>query len=662
MKISLSHIREFLPEIDNTEQISDILFSLGHEHTIESPKVIDFEITPNRGDCLSILGISRDINASVSSQFHYINLNDKKDYLYNDDKKLLDSLKDLQLNFVNKAPKECPEIYFLEIEVDTLPTKYEKYLENYFTDLGINKNNFFADISNFVAYEIGQPTHCYDADTIKGNLILDKSENDQEFETLLGQKILLTGEDLVFKIDDNVIDIAGVMGDKTTACSKKTKKVLIECAYFKPEEILGKSRKYNLVSDASYKFERGTDPNILEIALKRFIKIVKDHAEVNKLSIFHFKNEDKGDINNKEIKYDIEKIEKILGVQNENPYDFLKILNDLEFGIHSNKILPPSHRHDIDNINDIAEEIARAVGYNNSVFQKNDIKIKLNSFQNKISKENLIRLFMHKNGFSEVINFPFDTKRSKNSLEILNPLDTNLRFLRQDLTQSLLKNLYFNERRQKDSIKLFEISDVYQVSDNGIFIQKRLGLIVSGCKGENYRDFQLKLDKNYLEELLKNIFEDGKKGFADLILNQKRDASNSKSKAKIFSAEIPLELISMDSFENQEHLPPSKFDQYKKPSEFPVTSRDLSFLIKEKRNIRELCEKILSFDSNNLKKSFLFDVFRNTKTNEVKMAFRFIFQSYKKTLTDKEVDMIISDIVKSIRHIEGVEIPGMYKQ
>ena len=85
-----------------------------------------------------------------------------------------------------------------------------------------------------------------------------------------------------------------------------------------------------------------------------------------------------------------------------------------------------------------------------------------------------------------------------------------------------------------------------------------MGLIVSGCKGENYRDFQLKLDKNYLEELLKNIFEDGKKGFADLILNQETDASNSKSKAKIFSAEIPLELISMDSFENQEHLPPSK--------------------------------------------------------------------------------------------------------
>jgi phenylalanyl-tRNA synthetase beta chain len=168
MKIVYRHLLEHISENPSIEEISDCLFQLGHEHEIEE-NIFDMEFTPNRGDCLSINGLLRDL-----SVFYNVNTNQE---IYNE------KLNKLDIDFENLSQDICPQISFLKIEIESIPNKYKNYLNNYFKDLNLNKNNFFTDISNYVSYENGQPTHCYDANKIDGKIVFKELHDDQEFET-----------------------------------------------------------------------------------------------------------------------------------------------------------------------------------------------------------------------------------------------------------------------------------------------------------------------------------------------------------------------------------------------------------------------------------------------------------------------------------------------
>ena len=139
-------------------------------------------------------------------------------------------------------------------------------------------------------YETGQPTHCYDASKIKDKILLKEINHDQDFETLIDKTIKLTGKNNVFFINEDPINLAGIMGGKNTACSPETSIILLECAYFEPEEIMGKSVKYDINSDAAHKFERGVDPLSHDKVIRRFIQIVQDHAEIKSMMLFHADN------------------------------------------------------------------------------------------------------------------------------------------------------------------------------------------------------------------------------------------------------------------------------------------------------------------------------------------------------------------------------------
>ena len=270
MKIAYSHLVSFFEEEPSIEEVSNYLFQLGHENEINND-ILDIEFTPNRGDCLSLLGLARDLGT-----FYTIS----EPLIYYDD-----NLDPLEIDFTNHSVNDCPNISFLTIEIDEVPNVYKDYLESYFSIFKINKNNFFTDISNYIAYEMGQPTHCYDNSLISGGIEFTSDIINEDFETLLDKTITLEGKNCFFRSNNEVINLAGVMGGKSTACNKDTKSVLIECAYFKPESIIGIAQKYNLHSDASYKFERGVNPDIQEKTLRRFINIVSElRYDINKSS------------------------------------------------------------------------------------------------------------------------------------------------------------------------------------------------------------------------------------------------------------------------------------------------------------------------------------------------------------------------------------------
>lgn len=635
MKIAYSHLVSHIQESPTLEMVSDSLFQLGHEHEIEG-NIFNMEFTPNRGDCLSVNGLLRDL-----SVFYTIN-HEQKIYT--------ERLDELQINFENLSQDICPHISFLKLEIDDIPHAYTGCLNDYFVDLNLNKNNFFTDISNYISYETGQPTHCYDANKVNGKLIFQELNTNQEFETLLDKKIKLTDKNSVFLLNNEVINLAGVVGGKSTSCSSETKTVLVECAFFKPEKIIGKSVKYDIQSEASHKFERYVDPSCHETVMRRFINLVSEYSNIKKMSFVSYKF---GNFKAHKIPVDVCKINQIIGV-NISEDEYLSYLLKLGFTIDNSFITVPSHRSDIETQNDLAEEVARVIGYNN--IQKKELSIPKGNISKNNDIENKLRYFLLDQGFYEVINSPFVNSSSDASIRVDNPLDSNREYLRTNVASSLLDNLIYNERRQKDSIKLFEISDIYTLKNNQIDRIRKLSIIASGRVGNNYEDFSKKINIEYLTKLFKKSLPG--ENFDFHILN--RDPTKTKIKNEIIGCEVDISNFSTDVLNYKEiSKPPETFIQYRPISELPCSQRDLSFSIKDHTKCKFLEKFILEYDDELLKQVFIFDYFYNEKNAEIKIGFRFVFQSTDTTITEMQVNNVMDAIIEATKKINGISIPGL---
>ena len=635
MKISYSHLVSQIKENPSIEMISESLFQLGHEHEIDGD-ILNMEFTPNRGDCLSVNGLLRDL-----SVFYNVNFKGK---IYSE------KIDKLQLDFENLSQNACPKISFLRIEIDKIPKEYNQYLNDYFMKLHLNKNNFFTDISNYLSYETGQPTHCYDDSKINGKLVLRELEINHEFHTLLDKKINLTDKNSVFSINDEVVNLAGVVGGKSTACNPETKTVLVECAFFEPEAIIGKSLKYDIQSEASHKFERFVDPESHDHVIRRFINIVSEHANIKDMSFISYEYKKKQTI---KIPVNVDKINQILGI-NITEDQYVNYLSKLGFIINDDLINVPSYRSDISSQNDLSEEVARMIGYDN--IAKHNLPLVKGKISNTYNIENKLRFFLLDHGFYEVINFPFSNEKSIDSIKIDNPLVSNKEHMRTNLINSLLENLAFNERRQKDSIKLFEISDVYTSKNNKIKKKRNLAFVASGRVGHNHIDFTKKINKKYLINLFKHALPS--EDFAIKIFN--REGLNSKIKNDIVGCEVDIENFSTEVLNYKEETrPPNSFKKFSKISDLPFSLRDLSFSIKDFSSRQNLEKYILGYENELIKEKFIFDYFYNENSAEIKIGFRFIFQSVNSTITETQVNNVMNDIISHTDKIKGVTIPGL---
>ena len=641
MKIAYEHLIKFIPSRPSIVNISEKFFQLGHEHEIEN-NIFDMELTPNRGDCLSINGLLRDL-----SVFYEVTPNNE---IYTDD------IKSLDINFVNNSQEACPSISFLKIKIQGEVSAYKGIFQDYFDDLDVNKNNFFTDISNYISYETGQPTHCYDAEKVTSLISLETSVEEYEFKTLLDKTIKLEDENLVFVQNDEVINLAGVMGGSSTACSKDTKSVIVECAYFNPENVIGQSIKYDIKSDAAHKFERGVDPLCHEKVLRRFLKIVDEHATIKNVEIF---KRDYISHNSTEIPFSIERINNILGLSC-NSEELQDYLTKLGFNIDKNKIIVPSYRSDIKTENDIAEEVARVIGYNNIPTQPIKIpKLSNTSAKNLELLENNIKTLLISEGFFEVINDPFVNHETNNSIKLDNPLDSGRKNLRINLEKSLIDNLLYNERRQQDSIKLFEITDVYYIEKKELKSKRKLGIICSGRVGKNYLDFSRKIDNKYLTNILEKFNK--KISFNPHLIN--RDELETKLNDKIIYLEIDLnelENYDFDILDKEKFiLNKNNFKKYIPISSFPSSVRDLSFAVADKEKYHDLQNLLLDYKDILIKEIFVFDFYHNENKDEIKIGFRFVFQSNSSTITEGEVNNIMNEIIEKALSIPSVEIPGL---
>lgn len=634
MKILYQDLLNLLADKPSKESLSEKLFQLGHEHEIDDD-VFEMELTPNRGDCLSLIGLARDLNIFFGSS----------DVLTYYDK----DIDSLDIEFTNNSPNDCPKISFLEIEIDSIISDYKPYLENFFLLSGSNKTNLFTDVSNYISYELGQPTHCFDSEKINGQLTFANMLCNRSFETLLGSKISLKDNNCVFTIDDEIISLAGVMGGASTSCSPNTQKVLVECAYFNPESIIGKAIQYNLNSDAAYKFERGVDYENHDFVLRRFIQIISEHAIITSLKVKSFNSQN---LQKKYIPINVKKINETIGIDLEES-EYLKILNKLNFVIQNNQILVPTYRNDISSQNDLAEEVARVIGYNN--IASSQISLPQTTKAKVTNRVKCLESFFVNNGFIETINYPFAKIQDNSVITVDNPLDSNKRFFRTNLKASLVENFIYNQRRQKESIKLFEISDIY-FKNPEIAYEKKLGVIVGGRQGLDYQNFSKKLSKDYLQTLLNDKLE------SDFFEIQEISASelNTKKKDKVFYVETFIEDIPDSFFELMESKEQAiKFSRYKPISEFPSSSRDLSFTIKNPSSFNKALNMLENIQDEIVYKSFIFDFYKNERQEFIKLGSRIIFQSKYKTLSEEDINKKLNELINPILAIDGVFIEGM---
>ena len=632
MKIHYKHLLNFLIKKPNKNSLSEKLFQLGHEHTITGD-IFDLEITPNRGDCLSLNGLARDLGVFFGK---------KQDFnIYEG------SIDHFEFNFTNNQKISCPKVSFLKIEICEDLEDYKDYLESYFNDLNINKTNFFSDVSNYISYEFGQPTHCYDFSHIGSGLTLDKSKGKESFKTLTGKEIILDADTLIFLSNDKPVSLAGIMGSDDSKCTALSKSVLIECAHFKPESILGKTVKYDLSSEAAHKFERFVDPNLQEFILRRFIQIISDHSKIMNFEICSFGDNFKM----QKISFKEQIINDILGTKIANN-KIKNILESLDIKISDHDALVPSFRNDIQSMNDLSEEVARVEGYDN--IQEKPLALK--EIKDIDGLEFKIKDLLISHGFYETLNNQFAENGNKYSIKIDNPLDSKNKFLRSSLKDSLIRNLEYNENRQKDSIKFFEISDIYKLnSRNDIDAKKMIGIIASGKVGKNYIDFSKNITQKYINQIFQKIHFD----IEPYIQVINRSGIKSKKKAPVFFIEIDYEKLE-DSLKTYALNAEKKVDfpTARKVSDFPSSFRDFSFLVDSTESAESLAEIIIEHKFQNIKDIFLFDFYKNENNNKIKVAYRFIFQSLNKTLTEKEINDEIKPLLDKVLKLENVSIPG----
>lgn len=590
--------------------------------------ILDLEITANRGDCLSHIGIARELAVLTSKK---ITLKDTS--VLEDDEIDID----IKVNDFADCPKyTARKISGLKIGESPL------WLQERLTKLGAKPINNVVDITNYVLLDLGQPLHAFDAKKIEGDIEVRRARKSEDIVTLDGEIRHLDESVLVISDKTKAVAIAGIMGGQNTEVSINTTDILLESAIFDPKTIRAGGKDLKLETEASYRFERGIDSLGVETALDLATKMIVEIAgskdtKVSKIA----KQETK--LEAKKVFIDIQTINKLLGTTFSD--DYIKdTLLKLGFKIKGGMAIVPSFRHDVNIVADLAEEIARIYGYNN-IARFEIAKTKVNSPSNYYLNERLKDILV-KEGFVETHNYPFLSEKditalglsADNLLEIINPIQPENKYLK----NSLLPRMFFNIAKNPtfDPILLFEIGHVFDKSSE----KTSLAIVASG------KNARQALEKAILE--LTSLFKVDVKKLK--IAELKRD---DLIRYKIKKPIVNFVEVDITDFASNKKLDfdPLNLDKpdrqiiYRKVSKFPSLTRDLAFIVDQDLTTDKLITEIYSI-SDLINRVELFDEFKSEKfgQNKKNVAFHIYLQAEDKTLTDDQANDIIKDIVSKI--------------
>ncbi|MDR0420640.1 MAG: phenylalanine--tRNA ligase subunit beta [Prevotellaceae bacterium] len=649
---------------------------------IENDYVFEIGLTPNRIDAASHYGVARDLAAYMKSNGSnaVLKLPETDDFSIDNTNNTCE--------IVVENADACPRyagITISDIHIAPSPEWLQKRLKS----IGINPKNNAVDITNFIVHELGQPLHAFDADKIDGKKIIIKTcEQDASFTTLDGIERKLDSNDLMICSATHPMCIAGVFGGLDSGISNETKNIFLECAYFNPVWIRKTARRHGLHTDASFLYERGTDPNIIPYAIRRaallFREITKGKisSEIKDIS---FKTFEPCAIN---LSY--KNIERLTGQK--IACDKIKtILESLEIRITGENgdtlfVEVPPYRTDVTRECDVIEEILRIYSYNNV-----DLPLELRSslsYQPKPDNEetvNAVADFLSNNGFTEIMSNSltsisyyenlknFDTK---SLVKILNPLSTELNVMRQTLMFNGLEAITYNSNRKNSDLKLYEFGNIYAYNhDNADKTLKsyredyRLSIFVTGANtqlswnggfekstfftlkktverlflrlGININELQTTINTNpFSGEGLSYMLKNGKTILTIGIIDKNiRERCNVKQ--DVFVAEIYWAQL-MKHLKNYAVV-------YKELSKFPEVRRDFALVVDKNVTYKQLYDIARATEKKFLKNVTLFDVYEgeNLPYGKKQYALSFVLQDEDKTLTDTQIERIMQNLLNA---------------
>lgn len=658
-------------------------------YNITNDYVIEVDITPNRVDGASHLGVARDLAAYLQQ---------RQDIQYT-----LPSVEHFRadsntsgISIEVQRPEACPRYAGVTIEGVEIKESPE-WLQTRLKAIGLHPINNVVDITNYILFELGQPLHAFDLDKVEGNKVIVRSfPSGTKFITLDGVERELNENDLMVCNTTTPMCIAGVFGGQESGITENTKNVFLESACFDPVFVRKTARRHGLNTDASFRFERGTDPNIVIYALKRAALLIKElgGGKITSEIIDIYPTP----VQDFEIEVKYTHIDRLIGKQI-GKEQIKKILRSLEIKIVKETeegllLQVPPYRVDVRREADVIEDILRIYGFNNI-----EVPAKVNSTLSYSEKpddfrlKNIIADLLTANGFNEIMNNSLtkasyfenlETYKPENTVMIFNPLSSDLNAMRQTLLFGGLESIAYNINRKSNSLRLFEFGKAYTFhkKDGENHLKQyqeedKLSLFITGNKtAQSWNSREEKTDffnlKAYCEMILArlglnadslaiaeceaDIYREGLtysqngKHIVTLGMLSSKVLKTNDVEQEVYYAEL--------SWENILKIIKNHTISYIPMPKFPAVKRDLALLLDKKTTFKEVKDLALRTEKNLLKSVNLFDVYEGEKLGEGKKSYAvsFTLQDDEKTLTDKQIDRIMNKLMGTYKHQLGAEI------
>jgi phenylalanyl-tRNA synthetase beta chain len=652
---------------------------------VQDDWILEIGLTPNRADATSHIGVARDLAAVLSA-------NEKKEFQIKLPELNAFSIdeKSSNIEVIVEDTTACPRYSGISIEgVKVAPSP--DWLQERLKSIGQKPINNIVDVTNFVLHEMGQPLHAFDADTIKGNkVIVKKAKAGEKFVTLDEVERTLFAENLMICNAEEPMVIAGVFGGINSGVTNSTKNIFLESAYFNPVSVRKTAKQHGLKTDASFRYERGADPNITLYALKRAAILIKEVAggKISSDIIDVYPSQ----IENFQIDFSFANCDRLIGKHLER--ELIKnIIRSLGIEITSQseeglKLSVSPFKVDVTREIDVIEEVLRIYGYNNielpgrvmtslSYFSKPD--------KEKVQRE--LSLLLAGKGFLEIMNNSLlkseyiqkvESINQDEQVIIQNPLSSDLNALRQTLLFGGLESIAYNINRKNSDLKFFEFGKTYAFNKEKEKYQEgsRLSIFITGKKQqESWITTDVNTDFYYLKGIIENIFqklgikaekaeETENSAFAyGLSWKAKNGESicdaGAVSKKLLKSFDIEQEVFYADfNFVQVLKLLKNKQVQFQDIPKFPSVRRDLALLLDKAINFSEIVELSYKVEKHLLKDVNLFDVYEGEKLEAGKKSYAvsFTIQDTEKTLTDKQIDKLMEKFIKTFEEQIGAKL------
>ena len=622
MIFSYNWLKEYVKNLPKPERLSDLLtmhsFEVKEVKKIKRDWTLDIDVLPNRAhDCFCHLGIAREISAITGLALVLPTLDVRKTDRHR-----------MSVTVEVRDKMACPR-YTAKAVTEVKVASSPKWMQERLKTCGLRPVNNIVDIANYVMLETGQPLHAFDGEKLEGKKILVRfAKKGEKITTLDNQRFNLDPDILVIADAKKPIAIAGIKGGKEPEIDKKTKVVVLESANFYRRAIRKSSKKLNLKTDASWRFEHGLDPNLTEFAINRAVFLIQKVAggkfDSGIVDVYPKK------VYPKKIKLNLNYVESLLGVR--IPEKKIKsILKKLGFRLMGlgNPLLAevPTRRLDVSLAEDLIEEIGRIYGYEKIPAVFPVVSLIPSKRNLDIFWENIVKNILKEAGFTEVYNYSFISE--KGGVEVENPVSSEYKYLRPSLIPNLLKNIEKNLRYFSE-IKIFELGKVFE----GRKEKRQLSGSVVG------QDFY------YLKGVIDLLLN--KLGISDIQYEERglrvalikvNGTALGFLKEKVFE----LDFEKLQKLASEEH-------QYHPLSKFPSAVRDLAILVPRETKVVEVLNKINAAGGRLVRDIDLFDIYQGTELPQGKknLAFHIVYQAEDRTLKSEEIDKIHQKIIKTL--------------